>query len=178
MDDIEVVERYAILLLSVDNKPIPSSLHLQKELFILTNSIKSVQRVFNYQPHYAGPFSQILKEIVDSPAYVENAFLLRNTQIFLSSNGQRASEQLKKEYDSSFKFNSIISSMKLVRSIYDRLSEDELLLLVYETYPEYTEYSSEYERVCKDKPLRRNLIESLSNKGVITEARKQELLHG
>ena len=34
MEEIEVIERYIILLLGVKNNPIPTTTHLQKEIFL------------------------------------------------------------------------------------------------------------------------------------------------
>ena len=38
IDDAEIIERYLILLLGSIDRPIPSSEHLQKELFVLSKS--------------------------------------------------------------------------------------------------------------------------------------------
>ena len=34
LDELEIIERYILLLLGILDRPIPSSLHLQKELFV------------------------------------------------------------------------------------------------------------------------------------------------
>lgn len=40
---------YIILLLGVDNKPVPSMLHLQMELFILSKVNPKLQALFNFE---------------------------------------------------------------------------------------------------------------------------------
>lgn len=56
--------------------------------------------------------------------------------------------------------------------MYDKLDVDELLLIIYATYPEYTIESEELRRISSRAY---EIIERLFRKGYITERRKREL---
>lgn len=45
----------------------------------------------------------------------------------------------------------ILAAMKMVRELYDKLTPEELLLLIYDTYPEYREKSNVYYGIQKSK---------------------------
>lgn len=175
MDSLEIVERYIVLLLGVKERPIPSELYLQKEIFLLSNLKKSLQEEFNFKKHYYGPFSQILKESLRSPSYLKDAFDFKNKEIFLAKNGKKEYSNMVKKYRKKKEFINVLTSLKLIREMYEKLNSEELLFLVYETYPEYTKFSKISDALIKNKNKRRKIIESIFSKSVITERRYQEL---
>ena len=75
-------------------------------------------------------------------------------------------------------FQIFLSSLKLIRDLYDELENEELLFLIYETYPEYTEYSRISDELLKNKSKRVKITRSLLSKGIITEKRFEELKNG
>lgn len=70
----------------------------------------------------------------------------------------------------------MFKALQLVRQMYDPLSKDELLFLIYVTYPNYIEFSSEYDRLVRDKRNRKHLADNLLEKGLVTRARYDELI--
>jgi hypothetical protein len=72
----------------------------------------------------------------------------------------------------------LISSLKLLRNIYDRLSKEELLFLVYVTFPEYTEFSKISDNLLNNSSNRRRILSNLLRKGAITQKRYEELKDG
>ena len=73
------------------------------------------------------------------------------------------------------KFGELISLMKMVRNLYDKLSTDELLFLIYSTYEDYTDKSSKSKELLS--PSKRSLLaKNLLQKGLITEKRYFELV--
>jgi len=76
MESIEFVEKYAILALGVKKEPIPSEVHIQKELFILSNVKSDLKEHFNFEKHYLGPFSRNLSNIINAPVFIRNAFAI------------------------------------------------------------------------------------------------------
>jgi len=178
MDSAEIVERYVVLLLGSKEGPIPSLTHLQKELFLLSNFKESLKEDFNFEAHYYGPYSQILDDSVKYPFHLKETFSFDNKKIFLSKNGKAEYKHMLEENKSKKEFVEIISSLKLIRELYDQLSYDELLFMVYETYPEYTRLSSISDKLTKDQVIRKKLIESIFSKGIITEERYEELNEG
>ncbi len=56
--------------------------------------------------------------------------------------------------------------------MYDKLSSDELLLLIYDSYPEYRKKSNVYENIYKS---RQKIADKLREKGFIDEERYENL---
>ncbi|MFA5214180.1 MAG: hypothetical protein WC406_12650 [Methanoregula sp.] len=67
----------------------------------------------------------------------------------------------------------ILAAMKMVRELYDKLTPEELLLLVYDTYPEYQKRSNIFDNIQKSK---KKLADSLMTKGYIDEDRYEDLM--
>jgi hypothetical protein len=67
----------------------------------------------------------------------------------------------------------ILAAMKMVRELYDKLSPEELLHLIYDTYPEYQKKSNVFDDIQKSKT---RLAGSLVNKGYIDEDRYDGLM--
>ena len=61
------------------------------------------------------------------------------------------------------------------RELYDKLSENELLFLIYATYGEYTEKSDISNRLLSSAS-RKKFTKSLLEKGLISEERAKELI--
>jgi hypothetical protein len=175
MDDVQFVESYAILTLGVDEKPIPSIVHLQKELFILSKMKPEIQDKFNFEAHYMGPFSSTLQSVIDSPVYNADAFGMDNSKIFLNENGEKAFKLFLKEYSKEEDFQSLITSLKFIRKIYDKLTSNELLFLVYDTYPEFLERSRVSDELIKNRNTAQRIITGLFTKNMITSERFEEL---
>jgi hypothetical protein len=173
---MNIIERYIILLLGVIERPIPSILHIEKELFILSKTHPLVQQFFNFEKHYKGPYSQVLKEVIEEPAVYEDAYVYSDEGISLSLSGKKIFNNVLKENKNEGRFIELINALKLIRNLYDKLSEDEMMFLIYVTYSEYTKLSNVSDRLLKDKNKRRQLSENLLKKGLITEERYKELI--
>ena len=90
--------------------------------------------------------------------------------------GQKNFAELRNRHIHDEKFDQIINSFKLIRDIYDKLTKEELLFLIYITYPEYIEYSNVYDRLVRNEKKKLELSQSLLKKGLITEERYKELV--
>lgn len=178
MDDAEFIERNLILLLGVREEPIPSVMHLQKEIFLLSNFKKEIAETFNFEKHYYGPFSQVLNEALKSPAYFSEAFYFDGEKVSLTSYGRNMFLEMVKNFSKEENFNILISSLKILRDIYDKLTMDEVMFLIYETYPSYTELSEVSDRLLKDNIMREKLTKNILSKGLITKERYEELKNG
>jgi hypothetical protein len=168
------VETYIILLLGAkDEQPLPSRLHLQKELFMLSKARPVINDIFRFEKHYEGPYSQILNESLDEPAYWPNAYTSDESGIHLTAEGKEKFTHIVPELGDTARFKALLGVLRLIRSLYDNLSKDELLLLIYDEYEEYIEKSKEYDRINKN---RRVLSNNLRKKGSITQGRYDELM--
>ncbi len=174
---VKVVEEYIVSLLGVENKPLPSVWHLQKEFFILTKMNPNIQKLLKFVSHYEGPYSQILQESYLEPMCYEEAFeTSKNDEISLTEQGKKTFSEIKSKYSDNPKFTEFLQALKLVREIYDKLSKEELLFLMYLTYPSFREYSNIYERLVNNETRRKRICNSLLKKGVITLDRYEELM--
>jgi len=170
---IENIERYIILLLGVEEKPIPSIFHLEKELFILSKANPNVAKNLQFVPHSYGPYSDVIRNLVDDSYYIA----VNNGRIYLNDAGKKMYEELVKtsEEKGNPRFKQFLAMLKMIRKIYDKLSTDELLFLIYITYPEFRENSVYYEELIKKKEM---LASSLLRKGLITKQRYLEIVGG
>ena len=168
VDEIEAIERYLILLLGVVDRPIPSREHLQKELFILSRANPRISGILKFDRHYKGPYSQEIDETIKSPSYYGGAFSVdKKGSCYLTEKGRKIYESLVRSYDKDEKFRALLAAMKMIRELYDKLSIDELLFLIYISYPEYRERSIFFEKLLSRK---KELAESLLKKGLVSHS--------
>jgi len=172
-DGNEVIERYIVLLLGSGLNPIPSKLHLQKELFILSNFNPILNKFFHFEKHYYGPFSQEISDLLEEPIYFSNSWIKEGNQIKLTENGKNLFESLKEKFQDNTKFQKLLESIKMIRKLYDKLSDNELLLLVYQNYPKFRKKASKFNEIFRN---RKQLALSLLKKGLITEMKYKELV--
>jgi len=177
IDNLEIVERYIILLLGAESNPIPSEIHIQKELFVLSKIKPVIQNFLNFEKHYKGPYSQILQETVKEPFHYSSAYIFDGDKISITKDGNKVYGEILNAYNKDPKFLELVQAMRLVRDIYDKLSPDELLFLVYATYPEYIEFSDIYDKLFKNTKRRSQILKSLLEKNLITDKRYRELLN-
>ena len=171
LNRIEITEKHLVELVGVDDKPIPSELHLQKELFILSNMMPNLKDVFNFKKHYQGPFSEGIHDSLDAPVYYEDFFIRRNEKIILSPDCKK---ELKKIFEK--ETPELIVALKMIRSLYDKLTKNEFMFLIYSTFPEFTEKSNMSDGLLKDRTTKKTILNSLLNQGIITKERYEELM--
>ena len=176
IDDVEITERYLILLLGVVDRPIPSPVHIQKELFLLSKANQKIAEFITFIKHYKGPYSANLDDLSKDPAYYSDAFQFdRYKRLYLTDEGKKIYDKFVKENISNERFNEFLSLIKMTRELYDKLSENELLFLIYATYGEYTEKSDISNRLLSSAS-RKKFTKSLLEKGLISEERAKELI--
>ncbi len=164
-----------VLLLGVVGAPVPTEWHMQKELFILSKFNPKIQQFFNFEKHLQGPYSQSLYEEIREPVVNKDLYTFDPSgAIHLTLEGKRKFNEWETEFKSNKKFMQLLNAMKLARNIYDKLSKDELLFLIYLTYPQYIKFSNIYNRLVKEKGTQ--LAKSIYKKGLITEERYVELI--
>lgn len=175
-NSVQNIEKYLIILLGVDERPLPSLTHLQKEMFVLSKAIPKIGDFIKFQKHYLGPYSDDLSDIIKEPVYYSNAFKQDSKQGYkITEEGKIILKKMVESNKENPKFLQLISLAKTVRKLYDRLTRDELLLLIYITYNEYTEFSSVSDKLLS--PIKKQeLARSLLNKGLITESRFKEII--
>src|SRR3989344_7101576 len=117
MDSQEIIERYLLLLLGVKSLAVPSALHLQKEMFLLSNFKENLKDDLDFKKHYYGPFSQIIEESIKSPTYLSEAFDFSGEMVSLSEEGKAEFKKMLEENKDSEEFNLILSGVTLIRDL-------------------------------------------------------------
>lgn len=174
IDDSKIIggltpsQRYAILLLSANNfEPVRGELWYQKELFLLSKNINKLGESTDFAADYMGPYSETAKEEYTELKMCE---ILENEdyKIKLTSFGKKVASLLEK--DITQEEIKIISELK---SLLNDMSRDELLCLIYFTYPEMRTESVLFERINRKK---KELVFSLYKKGKISLGKASEIL--
>lgn len=174
------LENFILLVLGVVDRRI-SLLHLEKEVFLLWNFHPKIKEYLNFIKHYRGPFSKEIQEAVQDPVYLEDCWIyipprrgdkLSGGHVELTDRGREEYNRLVKKIGEQEDLLHLLAGMKMVRELYDKLSMEELLLLIYDTYPEYSEKSIVYREI---ERKRRLLAERLMKKGIIDEERFESL---
>jgi hypothetical protein len=168
-DEEEAFRRKLIaLLLSGADQPIPSKVNFQKELFLLIKAMPQFESIFDFIPHRLGPYSNSAERIIEINS---DLFVADNKGIYLSDDGKRFKSSVQKEMRPE-NLEQLMQSIEFIRSVYDHLTDDEFMFLVYMTY-DYTEKSDRFDALLK---RRKQLADSLLRKKIITHHRYLELL--
>jgi len=160
--------KFIAILLSGSNRPIKSKVSFQKELFIFLKSFPQLFEFFGFKPHFYGPYSRSADDIIENYG---DLFSHNRSGIGLTDDGKELGKNALNEL-SPQKREKVLDSLKLVRSLFDELSDDELMFLVYLTYG-YTEKSEVIDRLMNQ---RQYLADNLLAKGIITKKRYQEIM--
>ena len=172
----EESERYIVLLLGVKDKPIPSMWHLQKEMFIASRAVPKINEIFDFKKHYHGPYSQTLQEVTEDPLHLDNAYEIRlDGTVSITQSGKDYFNKIIDQYKDNEKFVRLLQALKLTRNVYDKLRRDELLFLIYMTYPDYADASNIYDKLVSNRKNRDRLSHSLFSRGLVTRERYNEL---
>lgn len=175
------LEKFIILILGAIEKKI-SLLHLEKEAFLLQNFYKELKDCLTFIPHYRGPFSREIQESVLHPMYSENYWEYLPPEkgdkfsggfVKLTPEGKREYERLVEKLKKEDKLSHLLTGIEIVAKLYTKLSLEELLLLIYDTYPEYIEKSNVYDYIQSKEEF---LATELTKKGIINKERYKLLL--
>ncbi|HIH73332.1 MAG TPA: hypothetical protein HA300_08315 [Thermococcaceae archaeon] len=189
-EDLKSIE-YLILIILGKAKGKISVLHLQKIFFFLWKFHPDVKRLFEFVPHFKGPYSSDLQEIIENPTYVVDCWeyvppkkssevdKIVGGYVRITPRGKKLYERvwqgLKEKGKEDKAALNIVSAIELIVPLYTKLEWDELLLLIYtdETNRYYSTRSELSQKVFKRAE---SIINRLIKKGVITEDMKEDFL--
>lgn len=184
-EEVECVTQYVVLLLGVDDDPIPSMIHLNNELFVLTESIPALKGFIKFSASPNGPRCETIYECLTrysgsvynyAKATSEPAgWFILDGRIRLTAEGKEAFNKyharLRKKNPSYF--DKQVSALELIRIFYDDFTQDELLLLLSDYHKEYfTSLTDDKEYIKNKEKISLHLLE----RDLITESRYQELV--
>jgi len=160
------IKELIILLLGVVNRP-TTIFHLQYELFVL-NETKVDLNIIN-------EYVETIDDNNNNNNNNNNYSNTNNNKIRLNEKGKTYYDEIHNKYSSSSnkheKFKILLVVMKLIRNLYDKLTVEELVVLLYEDITEASALVDGLNHNYKYK-----VIEGLYKKGYITEKRYRELL--
>lgn len=183
----ELVE--LIILLVIGNSPrgTLSVLHVQKEVFLIYKFHPEVKDLLIFIKHHKGPFSRQIEETIRKPIILDACWhwkkpssndKLTGGYVIISPKGKKEClnfiESVKKQREGNLKESllHLISGIQIVTLLYSKLTPEELLLLIYETFPEMIEKSSVYDEIMSKKPT---IAIQLFQKQVIDREKCQSL---
>jgi len=147
--NMEEIKKWIILLLGADNgRPIRGKLMFQKEMFILAYDIlqklgilskEEVERIFNFKPHYYGPYS---KKIEDTLNLLQQQGLVKvekQDDVIIYTLTDKGKNEFKKVLDK--QGDDVIKLIEKLKIGSERLGYKGLLKYVYINYPEFIDRS-------------------------------------
>jgi predicted HTH domain antitoxin len=137
--ELSIVEKYILMLLYAHEGKCKGKLWLQKEMFELAKVFKDLAEELDFAAFDYGPYSEALAEYNDM---LENSGFIKD--LSLTDKGYEVAKQLWEN----FKDKEII---KATSEFLESLDEDELLLYVYVTSPEYAEKSDVKEKIMRKR---------------------------
>jgi len=137
-DELNNAEKIFVLLLRSDNsKEIPGNLWLQKEVFVISQKIESLNEYLDFGPHLQGPFSETVNNIAENLEY--HGIVERDRRgLTLTDHGKDVAD-----YIAEGSSDEILELISDVKKRLNDLSKDELLVYIYYTYPDMTTKSLE-----------------------------------
>ena len=169
------VERFLILLLGVDNRPVPSIVHLDKELFVLSEAAPRVANCIKFSPSPNGPHSELVYTSVgDSSEFNKGSFVLDAEGVRLTGDGRMRFQDSLSEWRTNPFFSETKSASELIRMFFDDLTKEELLLLMRSEHSGY--FSSTAEDAQRESQDRETLSLEMFRNNKITESKYEELV--
>lgn len=158
-----------------------SMLHLEKEVFILWNFHPMIKDLISFVAHYRGPYSSEIRDIIIEPMYLTDSWeyippksgdSLSGGFVILTSEGHKKYIKYYQALLEDEDLHSLLAGIKIVRTVYDDLSDEELLLLVYDAYPDFRAKSEVADDIYKK---RFELTSKLLKRGIISEEKAEYL---
>lgn len=145
------------------DSPLKTKVKLQKLMFLCSKALPDIIGTdLSFEAHKKGPYSEDVEEILNS---IEDKKLISIPGLNLTPLGKRALQYIHPKEP----IKSVVDEYRLFLS---SLSEDELLTLVYVTYPEYQIHSEEWGRL---QHLRKKVAGSMLKKECISFSKAAEI---
>ena len=175
---MNTLEDLVILLLGSSPNPMPSSHHLQKEMFMLAKAAPKIGPLIGFERGRDGPYSARLRDASFEPSRRAGAYRIdRADRLHLTEEGRKIFDKRAADAGPRSRLADLIVVAEMIRMVYDKLSVDELLLLICDTYPEEVDRSGA-QGAFGDASVRRRLADSLLKKDLITPERRAKLIAG
>lgn len=158
-----------------------SLLHLEKEVFLLWKFHASISEFIHFVAHLKGPYAEEISNSVKEPYFYPDAWEYNEPvsqkdftggYVKLTESGKRDYQKLYKEMVKQDKMRSLLAGILIVRTINDDLTPEELLFLIYDTYPDFRTKSEVAKEIYEKK---NEIINKLLQQGTISDEKAEEL---
>jgi len=147
-----------------------SKIKFQKELFLFTQSLPKTGPLFDFVPYKFGPYSERAAAILENNPDI---FSYIKSNIRLTSQGKEYGKETLSNVNE-VEREQMIRTSKIIHSICNSLTDEELMFLIYFTYG-YEENSDVFEGMYQK---REEIAEKLLSKNVITHQKYNEIIRG
>ena len=160
---LKSMEKLMLYAASSNTQELKSKVKMQKVLFLVSKALpKAFGSELRFEAHKKGPYSQTVDDYLNA---LQDIGLMDLPSCTLTDTGQTIVDDVVPREP----LKGIVDSMK---DIVVHLSEDEMLLMIYNDYPEYRRNSEEWARI---SAIRQSLAERMLSKHVVSVARAAEL---
>lgn len=148
-EQLDLLHRYILALLGAQEQAIvPEELHLQKELWVISRNNEKLAERCDFQPYLKGPYSETADHAL---VELRNLGLITFGQygkrdLKLTPTGRKSVERLMEKMPA--KARELVEDAK---GLLNDLSETELLVFTYFTYPDMTEWSVVLDKAVKNR---------------------------
>jgi predicted HTH domain antitoxin len=163
----DIVKKYSLLLLNaIDNEPIKGKTIFMKELFLISKNIVELEEITDFEADNYGPSSDYVSNTLEDLEVVKLLNKI-NGRYMLTDSGKEIVDIIKKDIS-----ENEIDMIEDMKRLCNNLNTDEILALVYYTYPEMT-----IESLVKDKieSKREKIALSLLKKGKVSIGKASEI---
>jgi uncharacterized protein YwgA len=160
-EDLSPLSVAILELLKVNNKkPVKGNVAFQKEIFLISNYIDKVSERAEFIPHSLGPYSEASEVSMDNLVSMGLVEKKEGNAYKITPAGIKVLD-LKQDIFSAEEKESIADFKEFIGN----LTNDEILLFIYASYPDFTTESTEYRKIMKSRV--KNAI-SIYKKGIIS----------
>ncbi len=133
------------LLHAGNNDPLKGKVTYQKEMFLIADYIDKIREQAEFIPHILGPYSEAAENEMGN---LRSLGLVReeSNKYRISDKGVEALRKAKHAFS-----DEEIEAIGDFKKFLNDLSEDELLLFIYVSHPDFTKESGVYERVIRKR---------------------------
>jgi predicted HTH domain antitoxin len=160
-EDLSPLSVAILELLKVnDEKSVKGNITFQKEMFLISNYIDKINERAEFIPHFLGPYSEASEASMNNLISMGLAEKKEGNTYKITPSGIKVLD-LKQDIFSSEEKKSIADFKEFIGN----LTNDEILLFIYASYPDFTIESTEYRRIMKSRV--KNSI-SIYKKGLVS----------
>ena len=140
------LQKYIVLLLHAnDNEPIKGNTWFQKELVLIAENVEEIGEEASFDSDMYGPWSENAKEQLED-LEMDEVVSKEGNKIWLSPLGKKIAARLQKEVPEEH-----IEMISDFKELLNDLPDEEVLTLIYFTFPKFTEESLVKEKIEKNR---------------------------